>query len=120
MFVVLYNDNKDHSFIHSLSQSNLNHTLQIMEQVFQTQSAMKTAGNRLTTDLRNHTISVTLLNQSLERYVEQLHGWKDVIEETDERMKTLTQDQYDLRATVQQVNTTVALRSEELWSFRIG
>ncbi|KAG7265016.1 hypothetical protein CRUP_038121 [Coryphaenoides rupestris] len=81
----------------------------IMEQAFQTQSAMKTAGNRLTTDLRNHTISVRLLNQSLERYVEQLHGWKDVIEETDERMKTLTQDQYDLRATVQQVNTTVAL-----------
>ncbi|CAL8317573.1 unnamed protein product [Merluccius merluccius] len=81
----------------------------IMEQVFQTQSTMKTAGNRLTTDMRNHTISMKLLNQSLERYVDQLHGWKDVIEETDERMKTLTQDQYDLRATVQQVNTTVAL-----------
>ena len=84
--------------------------LQIMEQAFQTQTTMKTASGRLTTDLRDHTISVRLLNQSLERYVEQLHGWKDVIEETDDRMKSLTQDQYDLKATMQQVNTTVALR----------
>ncbi|KAJ3606901.1 hypothetical protein NHX12_026419 [Muraenolepis orangiensis] len=81
----------------------------IMEQVFQTQSTLKTAGNRMTTDMRNHTISMRLLNQSLERYVDQLHGWKEVIEETDERTKTLTQDQYDLKATVQQVNATVAL-----------
>ena len=81
-----------------------------MEQAFQTQTTMKTASSRLTTDMRDHTISVRLLNQSLERYVEQLHGWKDVIEETDDRMKSLTQDQYDLKATVQQVNTTVVLR----------
>ncbi|XP_056437550.1 scavenger receptor class A member 3 [Gadus chalcogrammus] len=79
----------------------------IMEQAFQTQTTMKKASSRLTNDMRDHTISVRLLNQSLERYVEQLHGWKDVIEETDDRMKSLTQDQYDLKATMQQVNTTV-------------
>ena len=81
-----------------------------MEQAFQTQTTMKKASSRLTNDMRDHTISVRILNQTLERYVEQLHGWKDVIEETDDRMKSLTQDQYDLKATVQQVNTTVGHR----------
>ncbi|KAM4633566.1 scavenger receptor class A member 3 [Polymixia lowei] len=81
----------------------------VLEQVFQTQDTLKTAGTRLINDMRNHTVSIKLLNQSLERYVGQMEGWKDVIEETDERMKTLTQEQYNLKATAQQVNTTVAL-----------
>ena len=55
-------------------------------------------------------MSIRLLNQSLDRYLDQVKGWKEVIEETEEKMKTLTEDQYDVKATAQQINTTVALR----------
>lgn len=63
--------------------------------------------------MQNHIISVRLLNQSLERYLDRVDGWKDVMEETEEKMKNLVEDQYNIKAAAQQVNTTVALRLEE-------
>lgn len=51
-----------------------------------------------------------LLNQSLERYLDQVGRWNVVTEETVEKMKSLTEDQYSIKATAQQVNTTMALR----------
>ncbi len=66
--------------------------------------------NRLTRDMQGHLMSIKLLNQSLERYLDRVEGWKDVIEETEEKMSTLMEDQYSIKATAQQVNTTVALR----------
>ncbi|KAM8832112.1 scavenger receptor class A member 3 [Spinachia spinachia] len=82
---------------------------QVLDQASQTQATLKTTSTRLTRDMQNHLMSIKLLNQSLERYVERVEGWKDVIEETEEKMKTLADDQYDVKATAQQVNTTVAL-----------
>ncbi|XP_032398486.1 scavenger receptor class A member 3 [Etheostoma spectabile] len=82
---------------------------QILDQATQTQTTLKTTSNRLTRDMQNHLMSIKLLNQSLERYLDRVEGWKDVIEETEEKMKTLAEDQYDIKATAQQVNTTVAL-----------
>lgn len=82
---------------------------QILDQASQTQTTLKTTSNRLTRDMQNHLMSIKLLNQSLERYLDRVEGWKDVIEETEEKMKTLSEDQYDIKATAQQVNTTVAL-----------
>lgn len=55
-------------------------------------------------------MSIKLLNQSLGSFLDQVDGWKEVIEETEEKMKTLTKDQYNIKATTQQVNTTVGLR----------
>uniref|UniRef100_A0A672IXD5 Scavenger receptor class A, member 3 n=1 Tax=Salarias fasciatus TaxID=181472 RepID=A0A672IXD5_SALFA len=82
---------------------------QMLDQATQTQTNLKTTSSRLTRDVQNQLISIKLLNQSLERYVDRVEGWKEVIEETEEQMKTLTEDQYDIKATAQQVNTTVAL-----------
>ncbi|XP_076023025.1 scavenger receptor class A member 3 [Genypterus blacodes] len=82
---------------------------QVLDQASQTQDTLKATSSRLTRDVQNHIVSIKLLNQSLERYLGQVEGWKDVIEETEEKMKTLTEDQYDLKATTQQVNITVAL-----------
>ncbi|XP_068433131.1 scavenger receptor class A member 3 [Clinocottus analis] len=82
---------------------------QVLDQASQTQATLKTTSNRLTRDTQNHLMSIKLLNQSLERYLDRVEGWKDVIEETEEKMKTLAEDQYDIKATAQQVNTTVAL-----------
>ncbi|XP_068564528.1 scavenger receptor class A member 3 isoform X1 [Cebidichthys violaceus] len=82
---------------------------QVLDQASQTQATLKTTSNRLTRDMQNHLMSIKLLNQSLERYLERVEGWKAVIEETEEKMKTLADDQYDIKATAQQVNTTVAL-----------
>lgn len=84
--------------------------LQVLDQASQTQTTLKTTSNRLTRDMQNHFMSIKLLNQSLERYLDRVEGWKDVIEETEEKMKTLAEDQYDIKATAHQVNTTVALR----------
>lgn len=84
--------------------------LQVLDQASQTQNTLKATNNRLTRDMQNHLMSIKLLNQSLERYLERVEGWKDVIEETEEKMKTLAEDQYDVKATAQQVNMTVALR----------
>ncbi|XP_071226242.1 scavenger receptor class A member 3-like isoform X1 [Salvelinus alpinus] len=86
---------------------------QVLDQASQTQQTLKAARNRMTRDMQNYSLSIRLINQSLERYLDQVDGWKAVITETDESMKTLSQDQYDLKATVNQVNTTVALNS--LW-----
>uniref|UniRef100_A0A4W6FSY6 Scavenger receptor class A, member 3 n=1 Tax=Lates calcarifer TaxID=8187 RepID=A0A4W6FSY6_LATCA len=82
---------------------------QVLDQATQAQATLRDTTNRLTRDMQNHLISIKLLNQSLERYLDRVEGWKDVIEETEEKMKTLTEDQYDVKATAQQVNTTVAL-----------
>lgn len=82
---------------------------QVLDQASQTQATLKATSSRLTHDMQNHIMSIKLLNQSLERYVGQVEGWKDVIEETEEKMKTLSDDQYNIKATAQQINTTVAL-----------
>ncbi|XP_059213181.1 scavenger receptor class A member 3 [Centropristis striata] len=82
---------------------------QVLDQASQTQETIKTTSTRLTRDMQNHLMSIKLLNQSLERYLDRVEGWKDVIEETEEKMKTMAEDQYDIKATAQQVNTTVAL-----------
>lgn len=86
---------------------------QVLDQASQTQQSLKAASNRMTRDMQNYSMSIKVINQSLERYLDQVDGWKAVITETDESMKTMSQDQYDLKATVHQVNTTVALSS--LW-----
>lgn len=83
---------------------------QVLDQASQTQDTLKSTSNRMTRDIQNHLVSIRLLNQSLERYLDRVEGWKDVIEETEEKMKTLTEDQYDIKAAAQTVNTTVALR----------
>lgn len=84
--------------------------LQVLHQASQTQTTLKATSNRLTRDMQGHLVSIKLLNQSLERYLDQVEGWKDVIEETEEKMKTLMEDQYGIKATAQQINMTVALR----------
>lgn len=61
--------------------------------------------------MQSHLRAIKILNQSLERFLDQVQGWKDVIEESKEKMTTLTEDQEDVKAIAQQVNTTVALRS---------
>lgn len=61
-------------------------------------------------EVQNHLTSIRFLNQSLERYLDRVEAWKDVVTETEEKMKTLTEDQYDIKATAHQINTTVALR----------
>lgn len=60
--------------------------------------------------MQNHVVSIRLLNQSLERYLDRVGSWNVVIEETVEKMKSLTEDQYSIKATAQHVNTTMALR----------
>lgn len=84
--------------------------LKVLNNVSQKQSTTKTISDRLTQEVKNHLMSIRLLNQSLERYLDQVNGWKEVIEETEEKMKTLTEDQYEVKVTAQQINTTVALR----------
>ncbi|KAM4522100.1 scavenger receptor class A member 3 [Odontesthes bonariensis] len=86
---------------------------QVLDQTSQTQATIKSTSNQLTWEVQNHLVSIKLLNQSLERYLDRVEGWKEVIEETEEKMKTLTEDQYDIKATAQQVNTTVAL--SKMW-----
>ncbi|XP_049913560.1 scavenger receptor class A member 3 [Epinephelus moara] len=86
---------------------------QVLDQASQTQGTIKATTTRLTRDMQNHLMSIKLLNQSLERYLDRVEGWKDVIEETEEKMKKMLDDQYDIKATAQQVNTTVALST--LW-----
>ncbi|MED6251732.1 hypothetical protein ATANTOWER_002221, partial [Ataeniobius toweri] len=82
---------------------------QFLDQASQTQTTIKVASNKLTREVQNHLMSLKLLNQSLERFTNQVAGWKEVIDETEEKMTSLTEDQYDVKATAQQINTTVAL-----------
>ncbi|XP_030577364.1 scavenger receptor class A member 3 [Archocentrus centrarchus] len=81
---------------------------QVLDQASQTQATLKDTSNRLTRDIQNHLMSIKVLNQSLERCLDRVEGWKDVVEETQEKMKTVTEDQFDIKATAHQVNTTVA------------
>lgn len=85
-------------------------SLQVLDQVSMAQTTLEVTSNRLTRDMQNHFMSIRLLNQSLERFLDQVDGWKVVIEESEEKMKSLMKDQYNIKVTAQQVNTTVALR----------
>ncbi|XP_062268117.1 scavenger receptor class A member 3 [Platichthys flesus] len=82
---------------------------QVLDQASQSQATLKTANTRLVRDMQNHLTMIRFLNQSLERYLDRVEAWKDVIEESEEKMNTLMEDQYDVKATAHQVNTTVAL-----------
>uniref|UniRef100_A0A1A8JHU0 Scavenger receptor class A, member 3 n=2 Tax=Nothobranchius kuhntae TaxID=321403 RepID=A0A1A8JHU0_NOTKU len=82
---------------------------QVVDHAFQTQATIKATSNRLTREVQTHLMSIKLLNQSLERFLDQVDGWKEVIEESEEKMKTLVEDQFDISVTARQVNTTVAL-----------
>ncbi|KAJ0061045.1 hypothetical protein NL108_004758, partial [Boleophthalmus pectinirostris] len=82
---------------------------QLLDQSSQAQANLQAASARLTRDVQNHLRAIKILNQTLDRFSNQVQGWRDVIEETEEKMKTLAEDQDDVKAIAQQVNTTVAL-----------
>lgn len=84
-----------------------------LDQNAQSQQGLTQSSNRMMRDLQAFGITITRINQSLSQYLNQVTGWQVVINETDQGMKTLVEDQYDLKATMQQVNTTVALSA--LW-----
>uniref|UniRef100_A0A8C1SX32 Scavenger receptor class A, member 3 n=2 Tax=Cyprinus carpio TaxID=7962 RepID=A0A8C1SX32_CYPCA len=86
---------------------------QQLDQATQSQQSLTQSSNRMTRDLQSFGIIIKRINQSLGQYLDQVTGWQVVINETDQGMKTLVEDQYDLKATMQQVNTTVALSA--LW-----
>ncbi|XP_050995093.1 scavenger receptor class A member 3 [Labeo rohita] len=86
---------------------------QQLDQATQSQQSLKQSSNRFSRDLQSFGITIKQINQSLVQYLDQVTGWQVVINETDQGMKTLVGDQYDLKATMQQVNTTVALSA--LW-----
>ncbi|KAL1253973.1 hypothetical protein QQF64_016202 [Cirrhinus molitorella] len=86
---------------------------QQLDQATQSQQSLTQTSNRMTRDLQSFGIMIKRINQSLGLYLDQVTGWQVVINETDQGMKTLVEDQYDLKATMQQVNTTVALSA--LW-----
>ncbi|MCI4389638.1 hypothetical protein PGIGA_G00100620 [Pangasianodon gigas] len=86
---------------------------QLLDQTTQSQNTLTQSNNRMMRDVQAYGITIKRINQSLEQYLNQVNGWQAVINETDQGMKTLVQDQYDLKATVQQVNSTVALSA--LW-----
>ncbi|XP_017551222.1 scavenger receptor class A member 3 [Pygocentrus nattereri] len=82
---------------------------QLLDQSSQSQKTLTQSNNRMMRDIQTYGATMKQINQSLEQYLDQVSGWQAVINETDLGMKTLVQDQYDLKATMQQVNTTVAL-----------
>lgn len=82
---------------------------QLLDQSSQTQANLQAASTRLTRDVQNHLRAIKILNQTLERFSNQVQGWRDVIEETEEKMKNMAEDQDDVKAIAEQVNTTVAL-----------
>ncbi|XP_028652576.2 scavenger receptor class A member 3 isoform X1 [Erpetoichthys calabaricus] len=82
---------------------------QTLDQASKTQQTLFYSNNRLLRDFQNYSFSLRLINQSLERYLELVNGWQIVISEVDSSFKTLVQDQFDLKATVQQINSTVGL-----------
>ncbi|KAK3516950.1 hypothetical protein QTP70_028243 [Hemibagrus guttatus] len=86
---------------------------QLLDQNTQSQNTLTQSNNRMMRDVQAYGITIKRINQSLEQYLNQVNGWQAVINETDQGMKTLVQDQYDLKATVQQVNSTVTLSA--LW-----
>lgn len=86
---------------------------QLLEQATQSQNTLTQSNNRMMRDVQTYGITIKRINQSLEQYLNQVNGWQAVINETDQGLKTLVQDQYDLKATVQQVNSTVTFSA--LW-----
>uniref|UniRef100_A0A672S1D0 Scavenger receptor class A member 3 n=1 Tax=Sinocyclocheilus grahami TaxID=75366 RepID=A0A672S1D0_SINGR len=86
---------------------------QQLDQATQSQQSLTQSSNRMTRDLQSFGIIIKRINQSLGQYLDQVTGWQVVINEMDQGMKTLVEDRYDLKATMQQVNTTVALSA--LW-----
>ncbi|KAK7133810.1 hypothetical protein R3I94_015615 [Phoxinus phoxinus] len=82
---------------------------QQLDQAIQSQQSLTQSSNRMTRELQTYGVIIKRINQSVGQYLDQVTGWQVVINETDQGMKTLIEDQYDLKATMQQVNTTVAL-----------
>ncbi|TSP57631.1 Scavenger receptor class A member 3 [Bagarius yarrelli] len=86
---------------------------QLLDQTTQSQNTLTQSNNRMMRDVQAYGINMKRVNQSLAQYLNQVNGWQAVINETDQGMKTLVEDQSDLKATLHQVNTTVSLSA--LW-----
>lgn len=86
---------------------------QQMNEATQSQQSLTQSSKRMARDFQALGMIIKSVNQSLSQYLNQVSGWQVVINETDHGMKTLVEDQHDLKATMQQVNTTVALSG--LW-----
>lgn len=84
---------------------------QTLTEASQTQQTLSQSGKRMLRDIQGFAVTMRWINQSLVQYLDQVNGWQAVMNETNQGMKTLVQDQYDLNATVQQVNTTVGLNA---------
>ncbi|XP_063079657.1 scavenger receptor class A member 3 [Engraulis encrasicolus] len=85
---------------------------QSLDQTSQTQLALTQTSKRMLREVQSYAITMKRINQSLDQYLGQVNGWQVVINETDQGMKTLLQDQFDVRAAVQNINTTVSLSSD--------
>ncbi|XP_028809402.1 scavenger receptor class A member 3 [Denticeps clupeoides] len=86
----------------------LNHKV-LLDQASQTQQNLTDSSNRIQREIQTYAMAMKHINQSLDQYLNQVNGWQAVINETDMGLKSLLQDQDDLKATVQQVNITVGL-----------
>ncbi|XP_062857090.1 scavenger receptor class A member 3 [Trichomycterus rosablanca] len=86
---------------------------QLLDQTSTSQGTLTQSSNRMMRDVQAYGMTMQFINQSLTHFLNQVNGWQAVVTETDQGMKTMVEDHYDLKATVQQVNTTVALSA--LW-----
>lgn len=86
---------------------------QMLDQASNSQEVLTQTSSRMMRDVQAYGLSIQHLNLSLHQYLNQVNGWQAVVTETDQGMKTMVEDHYDLKATVNQVNATVALSA--LW-----
>ncbi|XP_077008978.1 scavenger receptor class A member 3 isoform X1 [Tamandua tetradactyla] len=88
-----------------------------LDQTSQAHELLSTTSSQITQEMGNCFFSIHRVNQSLGFFLAQVRGWQANTATLDLSLKDLTQECYDVKAAVQQINFTVGQASE--WIHRI-
>ncbi|XP_072489937.1 scavenger receptor class A member 3 isoform X1 [Notamacropus eugenii] len=88
-----------------------------LDQTSQTHQQLFSTSNQITAVVDSCSFSIHEVNQTLGQFLVQVRGWQAAMAGLDFSLKGLTQDCYDVKAAVQQINFTVGQTSD--WAHMI-
>ncbi|XP_053106527.1 scavenger receptor class A member 3 isoform X2 [Hemicordylus capensis] len=84
----------------------------LLDQAGQTHQQLSSTSNKITGEVDSCFSTIQQVNQSLGLFLAQVRGWQAASSELGNSLKELSQDHFDVEATVQQMNFTVGQTSD--------
>ncbi|NXN92232.1 SCAR3 protein, partial [Rhinopomastus cyanomelas] len=84
----------------------------LLDRTSQSHNQLSSSSSKLTSEVDNCTFSIQQVNASLGLFLAQLGGWQAVTSQLDNSLKDLSQERYDVREAMQEMNFTLGQTSD--------